>query len=175
MSINDSWEAGAKCRGWDVNLFDPDTWKQQGDNPNQAARALCEGCPVMRQCAEQAIKSNATGVIRAGACLHQSTSNPRRHDRLHFLIEHGRHAGPGELAAYRHSAEMARIQPDSKFAPGMHLAGPGVGPGAKEEVVEQHRELSQMGLTGPEIAVKLNVPLHTVHYLNRRLKKREAA
>lgn len=62
--MDEVWMQDAKCAGMDPTLFD---WKP--NNPRQEqnrARTLCEGCPVLMQCARYAHQIRPTETIYAG-------------------------------------------------------------------------------------------------------------
>lgn len=62
-----TWRNAAKCFGQDSDLFDTENLPS-GAKRQPAARRLCQGCPVMQQCAQDAI-DNWTwtrGHVRAG-------------------------------------------------------------------------------------------------------------
>lgn len=77
-AIPESWMVDAKCRGRDPE--DYDSMKVKGPDgtiidPRNAVRhklaaqALCRGCPVIGECAEFALRTEASGVIHAGIPL----------------------------------------------------------------------------------------------------------
>ncbi|MGW6120216.1 WhiB family transcriptional regulator [Nocardia sp. NPDC055165] len=64
----------AKCR----NADDPDLWDIDNlpasiphypNRPSDAAKALCRGCPVIRDCANWAVRVGVTGLVAAGAVI----------------------------------------------------------------------------------------------------------
>lgn len=69
------WRQQAKCLGMDPHLFDIQTAKRvaevYGDSTtgDDVARTLCEGCPVIRECAVEAMKPLAWGTVRAGVWI----------------------------------------------------------------------------------------------------------
>lgn len=60
-----SWRNSAKCVGTDLYL-----WEVAGRAPDTVDVSMvigyCANCPVVRQCANDALLSGDTGVIRAG-------------------------------------------------------------------------------------------------------------
>lgn len=74
LAASEPWMLKAKCRDAD----DPEAWDTNNlprSTPNQPhrhkdhAKALCQGCPVMRDCAQFAIDNNCTGMVFAGIPL----------------------------------------------------------------------------------------------------------
>lgn len=69
------WRQQAKCLGMDPHLFETQTDKRLADiygdstTGNEIARSLCEGCPVIRECAVEAMKPIAWGTVRAGVWI----------------------------------------------------------------------------------------------------------
>ncbi|WP_370876330.1 WhiB family transcriptional regulator [Corynebacterium striatum] len=69
------WRRQAKCLGMDPHLFDIQPTKRvaevYGDSATGAdiARSLCEGCPVIRECAVEAMRPLAWGTVRAGVWI----------------------------------------------------------------------------------------------------------
>lgn len=62
--MDEVWMADAKCAGMDPTLFD---WKPNNPRLEQnRARTLCEGCPVLMQCARYAHQIRPTETIYAG-------------------------------------------------------------------------------------------------------------
>ncbi|MFW9221545.1 WhiB family transcriptional regulator [Corynebacterium striatum] len=69
------WRQRAKCLDMDPCLFDTQPTKRlaatYGDSATGAdiARSLCEGCPVIRECAVEAMRPLAWGTVRAGVWI----------------------------------------------------------------------------------------------------------
>jgi WhiB family redox-sensing transcriptional regulator len=53
------WLAEAACRGADTNLFYPDT---VGCKASEAAKDICQGCPVVTECLDWAMRNTEIGV-----------------------------------------------------------------------------------------------------------------
>lgn len=75
------WQSLAKCRDSDPELYDLSsslygrlTQQQRVDT----AAALCSDCPVMAECAVEAIHDMSVGVVRAGIELPLDRSKLRR-------------------------------------------------------------------------------------------------
>lgn len=60
-----SWITRAKCRGADPELFDLSA-RAYAEHREEVAQALCSGCPVIRECAMDAMDPLAVGTVRAG-------------------------------------------------------------------------------------------------------------
>lgn len=56
-----SWWDHAACRGWDTSLFFPVTAPGV-----EAARAICQGCPVRGECLEYALDRNIDDGVWGG-------------------------------------------------------------------------------------------------------------
>lgn len=59
------WIDDAKCKGGDLRQFDP----VGRPNKQQIAAKLCSRCPVIRQCAQDALHYKDQGVIRAATFI----------------------------------------------------------------------------------------------------------
>lgn len=76
-STDVEWLERAQCRGRDPELYSLDS-KMYRDIDRQArARWLCRGCPVMQQCAADALEPLAYGTVRAGVWIPIATSNQK--------------------------------------------------------------------------------------------------
>lgn len=84
------WRARAKCRGQDIRLYEIGSMPR-GRNASTSraiiAQARCSGCPVKRECAEDALAHNDVGVIRAGVLLPGSNRNTEHHIALRALAK----------------------------------------------------------------------------------------
>lgn len=63
--MNNKWRWEAKCAG-EPEKYDIDNKKL---NKSATARELCAGCPVKRECADDALQREAWGTVRAGVWL----------------------------------------------------------------------------------------------------------
>lgn len=78
--MDDDWKLKALCRGQPTYLWDLDALSVGNKPARQAdAEKICSGCPVKRECAEDALRHNDVGVIRAGVCLFSSARLNARH------------------------------------------------------------------------------------------------
>jgi hypothetical protein len=70
--MND-WRKNAKCKGRPVDCYVseniPKVHPITGKGRVSAARELCADCPVIRECAADAIAEHDTDVVRAGVAL----------------------------------------------------------------------------------------------------------
>lgn len=68
-----AWHRMAKCGqpGADPHDYDTSTTARGFDHSLQIVRGVeaCEGCPVMRSCAQWALDEQASGVVAAGVSL----------------------------------------------------------------------------------------------------------
>ena len=79
-----AWTAHAKCVDMPPHLFDAEAlaYAHYPDDRAAAAIALCAGCPVIRECAADAMDPLAVGVVRAGLLLGPNhTGAPGRETR----------------------------------------------------------------------------------------------
>lgn len=72
------WRKRAKCAGWPIDLFtmDNETPKARttAAQRQEIASVLCEKCPVIRECARDALHHRDVGIIRAATWLPLSPS-----------------------------------------------------------------------------------------------------
>ena len=59
----EEWQAAAKCRGADTDTYH---WDNLGDDKERRAYELCNGCPVITQCANYARANQVTDYVYAG-------------------------------------------------------------------------------------------------------------
>ncbi|HVC14726.1 MAG TPA: WhiB family transcriptional regulator [Acidimicrobiales bacterium] len=59
-----TWRKRAACRGIDVEIFFPET---DEDADVEAAKAVCEGCPVRQACLEHALAHREREGVWGGA------------------------------------------------------------------------------------------------------------
>lgn len=57
------WFEQAKCKGWDTNIFHPQT---NSDHAWSKAEAACNGCPVQQDCLDHAIAAGETMGVWGG-------------------------------------------------------------------------------------------------------------
>lgn len=132
-ALND-WHLEAQCLGEAPECYDPDNIAGYGDGPgsemdrNSAAARLCQGCPVIQQCAQEAIQQNASATIRGGAVIGPASAREDRFDRLYYAMKHGRPPSRAELKIFRDNGFDRWIKPDperwttSPPAPGKAVA-----------------------------------------------------
>lgn len=60
------WAEDAKCRSLPPDVFDLQGDKRPLEAKRSLARRLCEGCPVIAECAEDVLKRDSFGLVRAG-------------------------------------------------------------------------------------------------------------
>ncbi|MBA4504225.1 WhiB family transcriptional regulator [Corynebacterium sanguinis] len=82
------WLLRAKCRSLDPELFDlsnvRDIKGSEYHSRDAIAEQLCYGCPVIRECARDAMDPLAVGTVRAGVWIpvvSESGMHARRHAR----------------------------------------------------------------------------------------------
>lgn len=88
------WRLRALCRGRDPEDYDLTFSKDLGEDETRdsRARALCEGCPVMVECAAEALEPLAVGTVRAGVWIPDWGRTRRRttaRQRLEEIVAHG--------------------------------------------------------------------------------------
>lgn len=59
----EDWQESAKCRGADTDTYH---WDNLGDDKERRAYELCNGCPVIEQCAAYARAHQVTDYVYAG-------------------------------------------------------------------------------------------------------------
>lgn len=60
------WTEDAKCGSLHPDIFDFEGEKCPVDYKRYMARKLCEGCPVMAECAKDVLEHDSYGLVRAG-------------------------------------------------------------------------------------------------------------
>lgn len=60
------WAEDAKCRSLPPDIFDLQGDKRPLEAKRSMARRLCEGCPVIAECAEDVLQRDSFGLVRAG-------------------------------------------------------------------------------------------------------------
>ena len=92
-----SWHERAKCRDAEIGTYD-ETDIRMNDRERllyrEFVRHACDGCPVIRQCAADALEFPrlASHVIRAGTIASTTKTFPRRAALEHWrkiVAEHG--------------------------------------------------------------------------------------
>lgn len=70
--LADGWRAEAQCVGADPARYvldEPPHYLPPNAVRQRTAEALCEGCPVARECAYEALLKEDVGVVRGGVWL----------------------------------------------------------------------------------------------------------
>lgn len=62
--LRKNWWNEAKCHGENPDNYD--LGLTRAPNKDYAARKLCEGCPVIAECAADVLEHNNYGMVRAG-------------------------------------------------------------------------------------------------------------
>lgn len=63
---NQQWRNHAKCVGSPLEIWDYQGNRHPRDIDVSECLTFCQSCPVVRQCARDAVEAMDTGVIRAG-------------------------------------------------------------------------------------------------------------
>lgn len=63
---NYEWEAKAACRNWGMDLFFAEEGSRDEPWRRQRARAVCETCPVRKECLRMALEMEKRGSIPLG-------------------------------------------------------------------------------------------------------------
>lgn len=71
------WMTEAKCAGDDVERYSTDNL-DTGPGVQAKARALCAGCPVIRECAIDALRFDTRGVVRGGFAFSEDATKANR-------------------------------------------------------------------------------------------------
>ena len=71
-----SWLTKALCAGLPPHDFDLAASHKHAsrEGKNEIARRLCDGCPVIGECADDALEHRDFGVVRAGVWLEPGSS-----------------------------------------------------------------------------------------------------
>lgn len=80
-----AWHVDAQCRSDSPDLYDVDRLPNGDETRAAVARVLCDGCPVLRQCAADALDPLAVGTLRAGVHLPATPSQAGRRKIRHRL------------------------------------------------------------------------------------------
>lgn len=91
------WWRHGKCVGMEPEMFDLSEGPYMVPPPEREriAKRLCRGCPVMRECAADAIVHRDVGVVRAGVWISNnrcSKRNSRSIRALEAVVRQGKHA-----------------------------------------------------------------------------------
>lgn len=82
--MSNDWQSAAQCRG-KATVFDAIANTRQVHFRKKWAASACAGCPVVAECARDALSTNAYGVVRAGMYLYRqqgSSSSVTADDQL---------------------------------------------------------------------------------------------
>lgn len=120
--MDDSWHQWAKCLGESPHSYDIDNMDRdfapgvghRGNSKRRMAQRLCEGCPVMRECAVEAIQQNTAEALRAGCLIGQLGIGHSRFDALYFVLKHGRPPTSPEFTEFRRDGVDHFIEVDLK-------------------------------------------------------------
>jgi WhiB family redox-sensing transcriptional regulator len=102
-----NWSADAKCQHEDPELFFPTSDGSRAQGQIDAARAVCDSCPVRRDCLDLALSTDAKYGIWAG-----TTPVERRR-----LRRRAGYASTPRRVVRRTLAELARARDDAALAP----------------------------------------------------------
>lgn len=72
---NDNWQQQAKCVGKDPRAWDL-LELRGGDSWDARAREVCRGCPVIKDCAADALEPLCIGTVRAGVWIPAAAGLP---------------------------------------------------------------------------------------------------
>nr|DAL35809.1 MAG TPA_asm: Transcription factor WhiB [Caudoviricetes sp.] len=74
--LRKNWWNKAKCHGENPDNYD--LGLTRAPNKDYAARKLCEGCPVIAECAADVLEHNNYGMVRAGMWFDTWAVRPSR-------------------------------------------------------------------------------------------------
>lgn len=60
------WTEDAKCSSLHPDAFDLEGDRGTRESKRMTARQLCEGCPVIAECARDVLEHDSYGLVRAG-------------------------------------------------------------------------------------------------------------
>lgn len=100
------WAEGAKCISLHPDAFDLEGDRGTRESKRMIARKLCEGCPVIAECAQDVLEHDSYGLVRAGLWTHgwmcggpsNRSRKPALVKELQFIAATGRLPEP-EVAA----------------------------------------------------------------------------
>lgn len=74
IDTDENWRYSAKCAGDDPTRYELDPHKRMDKQARELdkqarARDLCRGCPVVKECAIEALHPLAIGTVRAGVWI----------------------------------------------------------------------------------------------------------
>lgn len=85
MHPDNEWLEQAKCRTMNPDDFDLGNLLDKGVDGNDVAQvraeramSLCEGCPVIAECARDALVPLSVGLVRAGVYVPVTTEGSKR-------------------------------------------------------------------------------------------------
>ena len=99
--LRKNWWNRAKCHG--ENPDDYDLGLTRAPNKDYAARKLCEGCPVIAECAADVLENNNYGMVRAGMWFDTWAISP---DKGRMSAENSAAASHREMILRRLAAGM---------------------------------------------------------------------
>lgn len=121
MSTADEFEK-AKCviEAWDIN--DPDLSHIKPGARQGWAQKMCDGCPVMALCAQQALAFGASGTVMAGTCIpeHVYGNDQAWLHQLHIISETGEIPSPEDVQAHLAFVEIPKYTMNATSALGRH-------------------------------------------------------
>lgn len=88
------WTETAKCRQMDPEQFNAD-WtpghpRYDRELDRAVALTLCTGCPVIEECAREALQGNAQWTVRAGVSLRSNDLSPTQRAQLRAVADEHR-------------------------------------------------------------------------------------
>lgn len=84
-----SWLESAKCAEHGRDSEPPN--RRSGREANKYAAEYCSGCPVVAECAEDALRTSDTGLVRAGIFVggYGNVQRPAARAMLQQIVESG--------------------------------------------------------------------------------------
>lgn len=90
-TIIPEWHERAECA---KHKCDPSLTGTPPGRLKRVAASYCAGCPVMAECAAEALRNTDTGVVRAGMFIDNSNGRyhrPEKRRQLEAIAKGGRH------------------------------------------------------------------------------------
>jgi WhiB family redox-sensing transcriptional regulator len=78
----EKWQEFASCKGWDPEVFYPDRGV-----PSASAKAVCNECPVQRDCLEYALRRDERFGIWGGLSERERRKLHRQRARLRLHLQ----------------------------------------------------------------------------------------
>ena len=103
------WDGKCVTERIPEHQFDVDARGYKGLAAQREARRLCAGCPVMKDCAGDALLTGDSGVVRGGVALNTNlgpATSLKSVARLMYVKEYGKPPSPHDLHWFMQENEI---------------------------------------------------------------------